>query len=205
MNLAILTLAMLGLTFSGETKPMGAVSGQWSAVSRPGVSQGVRAGWWQVLFGQTNPTMTTDAQAIADLRTQPVFRFEAVDVYIDSRGQRLAAYQVELMAESGVVKIVGIEGGEHAAFSEPPYYDPAALMNHRVILAAFSTGKDLPSGRTRMATIHVQVSGGGRPRYEVRLQTAGDPEGKSLSPLVGVEERVPSSTSTGPAGGRSLD
>ncbi|HOW70011.1 MAG TPA: hypothetical protein PKY77_05360 [Phycisphaerae bacterium] len=149
--------------------------------------------------------MTTDAQAIADLRTQPVFRFEAVDVYIDSRGQRLAAYQVELMAESGVVKIVGIEGGEHAAFSEPPYYDPAALMNHRVILAAFSTGKDLPSGRTRMATIHVQVSGGGRPRYEVRLQTAGDPEGKSLSPLVGVEERVPSSTSTGPAGGRSLD
>src|SRR5437764_15118504 len=54
-------------------------------------------------------------------------RFRSIDIFIDSRGAKLAAYQIEFAGESDQVKPVGIEGGEHPAFKEPPYYDPKAL------------------------------------------------------------------------------
>ena len=50
----------------------------------------------------------------------PAPRFAVVDVYIDAANAALAAYQVEILTTQGTVKIVGIEGGEHAAFKEPP-------------------------------------------------------------------------------------
>src|SRR6185295_2413242 len=59
-------------------------------------------------------------------------RFEAVDVYVDSGGKPLGAYQIELKAASGDVKAVGIEGGEAAAFGQAPYYDPAALHDNQL-------------------------------------------------------------------------
>jgi len=105
-------------------------------------------------------------------------RFKAVDVFIDSKDQPLAAWQIELRSTGGDVKIVGIEGGEHAAFREPPYYDPAALNRNRVILAAFSTGQTLPTGRTRVARVHVQVSG--TPEYQVKLIVAASADGKEI-------------------------
>ena len=55
--------------------------------------------------------------------------FTYVDVFIDPHGRALGAYQFELRATAGDVALVGIEGGEHAAFSHPPYYDPKALLN----------------------------------------------------------------------------
>jgi hypothetical protein len=113
-------------------------------------------------------------------REAPRVRFEAVDVYVDSGDTPLAAYPFELAAEVGDGRIVGIEGGSHPAFREPPYYDPAALMKHRVIIAAFNTGKDLPTGRTRVARLHVQVSGEIEPEYVVQLQTAASPDGKRI-------------------------
>jgi len=128
--------------------------------------------------------------------------FAALDIYIDPAGSPLAAYQIELLADPAQVAIVGIEGGSHPAFAEPPYYDPAALMNHRVIIAAFNIGKDLPTARTRVATIHVRITGDAKPSYEAKLQTAGDSEGKTFAPAVTVEERKPTSTSPGPAGTR---
>ena len=111
---------------------------------------------------------------------QAPVRFEAVDVYVDSRDQPLAAYQFELAAETGEIKIVGIEGGEHPAFREPPYYDPAALTKDRIIIAAFNTGQDLPRGRTRVARVHLQIVGETEPEYVIKLEVAASPEGKKV-------------------------
>ena len=113
-------------------------------------------------------------------------RFEAVDIYVDSGDTPLAAYQFEFAAETGAITIVGIEGGEHAAFKEPPYYDPAALMNHRVIIAAFSTGPDLPKARSRVARIHLRVSGDVEPEYIVKLEVAASPDGQRIPAKAGV-------------------
>jgi len=109
-------------------------------------------------------------------------RFEAFDVYIDAGATPLAAYQVELKA-TGDTKAVGIEGGESAAFSGAPYYDPAALhegqVQERIVIAAFNTGKDLPAGRTRVARVHVQVSGA-EPEWTVKMQSAGTGDGSRI-------------------------
>ena len=74
-------------------------------------------------------------------------RFVPVDVYVDPAGAPLAAYQFELKTVAGAVEIVGVEGGEHEAFSEPGYYDPAALKNNRIIIAAYSTPLFPPNWR----------------------------------------------------------
>lgn len=107
-------------------------------------------------------------------------RFAPVYIYLDSGSSPLAAYQFELKAIAGKVKIVGVEGGEHAAFQEAPYYDPAALANDRIIIAAFNTGRDLPTGRTRIATIHLQITGAAEPQYRLELAVAGDADGGKL-------------------------
>ncbi len=124
-------------------------------------------------------------------------RFAPVHIYLDSGGKPLAAYQFELVAWAsrpwiqnhgqdaratvpGTIKIVGVEGGEHPAFREAPYYDPAALMNDRIIIAAFNTGRDLPSGRTRIATLHLQILGDAQPEYQLTLVTAADADGQTI-------------------------
>lgn len=103
-------------------------------------------------------------------------RFTHYDVLIDSADKPLGAYQVELTCSSTDARLVGVEGGEHAAFKEPPYYDPAALHNPRgarIILGAFNTGSDLPIGKTRVARIHVQITGAA-PQFTVKLTAAAD-------------------------------
>jgi hypothetical protein len=103
-----------------------------------------------------------------------------VHVYVDSGDKPLAAYQFELRARTGQIKIVGVEGGEHPAFREAPYYDPAALMNDRIIIAAFNTGTDLPQGRTRIATIHLQILGDAEPQYELKLMAVADDNSQEI-------------------------
>lgn len=110
----------------------------------------------------------------------PKVRFAPLHVYADSGEKALAAFQFELKAVAGRVEIVGIEGGEHKAFSEPGYYDPAALANNRVIIGAFNTGADLPTGRTRIATIHLQITGESEPKYEIELTVAADSQGEEI-------------------------
>jgi hypothetical protein len=107
-------------------------------------------------------------------------RFAPVDVHLDSGDKPLAAYQFELRARTGQIKIVGVEGGAHPAFQEAPYYDPAALMNDRIIIAAFNTGSDLPHGRTRIATIHLQILGDAEPQYQLKLIVAANQEGEKI-------------------------
>lgn len=107
-------------------------------------------------------------------------RFEAVDIFVDTGAVPLAAYQAELLDPTGRSRVVGLEGGEHPAFRAAPYYDPAALRRSRVIIAAFSTGGELPEGRTRVARVHLEVQGVGRPDLSVRLVVAATREGQEV-------------------------
>jgi hypothetical protein len=118
-------------------------------------------------------------------------RFRTIDIFVDSRGTPLAAYQVEFAATNGAVKIVGIEGGEPEAFRQPPVYDPKAMQKDHVIIASFSTAapSTLPKGRIRVATIHIQVTGDQAPQFEIKLQTAGDPRGRKISAQATFVER----------------
>jgi len=118
-------------------------------------------------------------------------RFQAVDVYLDSKVSALAAYQLEFAVTSGNAKIVGIEGGEHPAFGEAPFYDPKAIQHERVILAAFSTqsADKLPSGKTRVATIHLQISGSNELKFETKLTTAGSSDGNKITVTISAIEK----------------
>ena len=107
-------------------------------------------------------------------------RFEAIDVYVDSGNLPLAAYQFELQSKTPGVEIVGIEGGEHSAFAEPPFYDPRAMNNNRVVVGAFSTKEDLPSGKNRVARIHVQLTGPGMKEYRALLRTSATIDGERI-------------------------
>jgi hypothetical protein len=109
-------------------------------------------------------------------------RFAAVEIWLDTHGEPLAAYQIDFSPNAGDVKIVGVEGSEHAMFAEPPYYDPTAMMGERVIIADFSTapGSALPSGKFRIATIHVQITGNVEPEYDVQLDVAATTDGDAI-------------------------
>ena len=120
--------------------------------------------------------LAQEAEPAAEQRV----RFAWVDVTVDAKDAPLAAYQFEFAAETGTIRIVGVEGGEHAAFREAPYYDPAALKQGRIIIAAFNTGRDLPKGRTRVARLHLQVVGDVTPEYVVKLTVAAGAEGKPI-------------------------
>jgi len=123
----------------------------------------------------------------AGRRVERPVRFAPVHIYLDSGGKPLAAYQFELKTTYGQIKIVGVEGGEHPAFREAPYYDPAALMNDRIIIAAFNTGRDLPAGRTRIATLHLQILGDAQPEYQLTLVTAADADGQTIPAVLNLQ------------------
>ena len=122
-------------------------------------------------------------------------RFVTVNIFIDARASALAAYQFEFSAVEGHVEIVGIESGGHPAFAaKPPYYDPAALHHeHRVLIAAYSTADDLPTGKTCVARLHLAVFGDAKPRYQAVIQAAASPTGKSIieEATISVSEGAP--------------
>lgn len=122
------------------------------------------------------PAAVQDAQTV---------RFQALDIFIDSGAEALAAYQLDITAGNagdGAVRVVGIEGGEHTAFADPPYYDPKAMHSDRVIIADFNTANadHLPSGRTRIATIHVQITGDIEPKFDAKLIVAATIDGRAI-------------------------
>ena len=115
-------------------------------------------------------------------------RFTNVDVLLDPHGSDLAAYQLELLADPARVKLVGIEGGAHPAFKEPPYYDPKALAGNRVILAALNAGTDLPKSKTRVARLHLQITGDAKPALSAKLVVAAGSNEKTIDAEVSVQE-----------------
>jgi hypothetical protein len=132
----------------------------------------------------TTLALTPTPHPLAEVpATQP--RFAYVDIFIDSHDKALGAYQFELKATTGHVTVVGIEGAATGPFAKkPPYYDPAAMGQDRVIIAAFSTDAGLPVGRTRIARVHVMIEGlpeDSKPKYDVNLTVAADNEGKSIA------------------------
>ena len=128
-------------------------------------------------------------QSEQDITTvKPKVLFAPLHIYLDSGNKSLAAYQFELKAAAGQIKIVGVEGGQHAAFKDAPYYDPAALANDRIIIAAFNTGSELPKGRTRIATIHLQIIGDAEPDYELKLVVAADADAKEIPAEISFEK-----------------
>lgn len=109
--------------------------------------------------------------------------FTALELWLDTGDRPLAAYQLEVAASAGEVKIIGIEGAAPGSvFAEPPYYDPAAMQNERVVIADFSTGAPgtLPAGQFRIATIHLQVVGDVEPAFETKLTIAAGADGMKL-------------------------
>ena len=88
-------------------------------------------------------------------------RFVAVNIYVDSAGP-LAAWQFELSNRNGPMKVVGVEKGDSAAYVRTPYYDREAVRlgdADRIVVADYSLAEaaDLPSGRTRIATVHLMI------------------------------------------------
>lgn len=143
---------------------------------------------WSAVLALCSLVMLSSALAPA-AEPATATRFQAVHVYLDARDEPLAAYQLFLRATKGNVQIVGIEGGEPDAFKQPPFYDPKAIQQERVILAAFSTRPKtgLPTGKVRVATIHLQVTGDGEPEFETKLQAAANHDGKKLAPTISLE------------------
>lgn len=127
------------------------------------------------LSGAQQPAPAPDAPR------RPV-HFLPMDVIVDSGDAPLAAYQVEVWAPDAEVMLVGLEGGEHAAFAEPPYYDPVAKERYheRLIVAAFNTASTLPAGPTRVARLHLAVVGAAEPRLVVKLATAATSDGTPI-------------------------
>ena len=113
------------------------------------------------------------------------FRFAAVDVYFDS-AEPLAAWQFELSDPNGAMAVVGIENGDSAAFPDAPRYDMAAIQQDRadrIVVADFSLADSglLPSGRTRVATVHVRLAGATPPDLELQLIAAGNAAGEPIA------------------------
>ena len=142
------------------------------------------------------PILVLLAALVGALLAQPAspnaaVRFQAVDIFIDSKQHALAAYQLEFSVKSGKARIVGVEGGEHPAFKEAPFYDPKAIQHERVIIAAFNTltADNLPEGKTRVATIHLQITGELQPEYNLTLETAAAVNGKTIPVEATFEER----------------
>jgi len=131
--------------------------------------------WLMILF--------TFTMAASFAQTASPIRFMRIDLSINTGDQPLAAYQLDFRATRGKVKIVGVEGGESPVFKEAPYYDPKAIQQERVIIAAFSTESPdkLPKGKTRVAAIHVQISGNLDPEYRLQLKVVADHKGKKIT------------------------
>jgi len=105
-------------------------------------------------------------------RSEDEPRFFPIEIYLDAGTQHFAAYQLEIRLDGA--EIVGVEGGEHPAFAGAPYYDPAALGTGRIKLAALSTAHDLPTGRSRVATLHVREIGKGQAKWQTTSVLATD-------------------------------
>lgn len=126
--------------------------------------------------------VTLLASTIVRAGGAPDVRYYPVDVYIDTDGRPLAAYQLAVDDATGRTRIVGVQGGAEGAFQDPPFYDAAALTRGEVVLAAVSTSKALPRGKVRVARLYVQ-SIGGPSAPVVRLIAAGSEDGHSISAM----------------------
>ena len=117
-------------------------------------------------------------------------RFASLDIYLDSPAT-VAAWQFELKDRNGAMKVVGVENGGHPAFQRAPYYDrePVAGGNaDRIVVADYSLADEstLPSGRVRLATLHLMLEG--EPDFELRLIVATTRQGRVIDAKISFTE-----------------
>ena len=106
--------------------------------------------------------------------------FQVWDLYIEVQHPPLSAWQLDLAATGEPLQIVGVEGGDHAGFHDPPFYDPTALAGGHLVLASFDTGGGLPVGEHRVATLHVRRIEG-PDGIQLSLPVAAGPAGQAIS------------------------
>lgn len=109
-------------------------------------------------------------------------RFVPVDIYLDSPTP-VAAWQFELADRNGGIKVVGVENGESPAFERAPYYDREATQTgavERIVIADYTLADvaELPTGRTRIATVHAMVTGVAD--FDLKLVTATTTDGRPI-------------------------
>ena len=119
-------------------------------------------------------------------------RFVALDIIIESE-QPLAAWQFELVERGGNMKVVGIENGDSPAFERAPYYDRDAVAGgqaEHIVVAHYSLERDneLPTGATRVATVHVMLDGGVAD-FELKLITATTSDGRKIQAVARLVEQ----------------
>ena len=117
--------------------------------------------------------------------------FAVFDVYVDARGEPLAAYQLKISDKNAAIKIVSVEGGEHASYKEAPKFDPKAIQRNVIKIAAFSLdarGK-LPAGRVRVASLHVEIGPGLTPEWRTVVEAAARPGGEKIRAEVSISKR----------------
>jgi hypothetical protein len=145
-----------------------------------------------VLFALDLLTQSPGPILVEEAESPGALRFVAVDVFLDTGEQPLAAYQLELSGDSKALKIVGIEGGEHSEFRNPPFYDPNGIQHERLIVAAFSAAEaaQLPRGRSRILTVHLQLSGTAPLKIESTLTIAANADGQKIPAQLTISERT---------------
>jgi len=141
--------------------------------------------WSMVSALQAHSIAATTGPGLDDDRTsmQRESRFGTCAVWIDTSDSAMSADQIVIRAVSGDVRIVGIEGGDHERLVEPPYYDPEAMQQDRVVIADFSTATEaeLPSGRQRLVTLHYMAMGPDEAAFDAAIEVAIDDEGRDVA------------------------
>lgn len=106
--------------------------------------------------------------------------FRTAEVYVDSKKDALAAYQIDINYDKEKIKIVGLEGGTDG-FKKPPFYDLAGLEGGRIIIAAFvDNDTHARNGKTRVARLHLQTMGCTPYVLKTEPMVAARPGGKEI-------------------------
>ena len=116
-------------------------------------------------------------------------RFVPVEVYLDSP-EPVAAWQFELADRNASMKVVGVENGDSDAFGRAPYYDGDAVRRgdaERIVVADYSLAEEsrLPSGRIRVATVHVMLEA--EADFEIKLVAAATQDGRPIDASISLQ------------------
>ena len=133
-------------------------------------------------------TLAFGYNAAEHVRPDQAPRFLPVEVFLDSP-EPVAAWQFELADRNGAMTVVGVENGASPAFDGAPYYDRDATQAgavERIVVADYTLADvaDLPTGRTRVATVHMMIVG--EPDLEITLVTATAADGRKIDASVSV-------------------
>ena len=123
---------------------------------------------------------------------QPTVEFAVLDIYVNSQSESLAAWQFELRDHNGRMTVVGVENGDHAAFKHPPAYDRNTVdrdQADRIVVASYSLNAKprLPTGLTRVASVHVRLDG--EPDFQLELVNAGNENGVAIPAVIQLERK----------------